>query len=87
MYQSSQICSADGVGVDSHAYDRADVAVVQASMANSRGSMAAAAACLALALAASVTDAKPQHTGFIRMQDGKFVDQECREFNFVGANA
>ena len=27
------------------------------------------------------------HRGFIRQQDGQFIDQECREFNFVGANA
>jgi hypothetical protein len=61
---------------------------VQTNMASSRGQMAAAAACLfGLVLVASVADAQPVHRGFIRMQDGKFVDQECREFNFVGANA
>lgn len=57
-------------------------------MAGWRGQMAAAAACLlVLVLAAPATDAKALHRGFIRMQNGKFVDQECREFNFVGANA
>lgn len=62
--------------------------MVQTIMAGWRGLMAAAAACLlVLVLAAPATDGKALHRGFITMQNGKFVDQECREFNFVGANA
>ena len=53
-----------------------------------RRALAASCTCLAVvALAAGVVEAQPVHRGFIRMQDGLFVDQECREFNFVGANA
>ena len=51
---------------------------------------AAAAICISLVIAAvsaGTAEAKAVHRGFIRMQDGLFVDQECREFNFVGANA
>mmetsp|Transcript_8368 Transcript_8368/g.25080 ORF Transcript_8368/g.25080 Transcript_8368/m.25080 type:complete len:630 (-) Transcript_8368:2224-4113(-) len=49
---------------------------------------AAICACLAVAaMSVGTADAKAVHRGFIRMQDGLFVDQECREFNFVGANA
>ncbi len=51
---------------------------------------AAAAICTSLviaAMSAGTAEAKAAHRGFIRMQDGLFVDQECREFNFVGANA
>ena len=62
--------------------------VVQTTMACWRGLMAAASACLlVLMLTVPATDAKALHRGFITMQNGKFVDQECREFNFVGANA
>ena len=47
-------------------------------------------ACLLVVTALALlsgTAAKAVHRGFIRQQDGKFIDQECREFNFVGANA
>lgn len=54
----------------------------------SRGTVAFALSCLAfISLFVAETSAKAVHRGFIRMQDGLFVDQECREFNFVGANA
>lgn len=53
-----------------------------------RGVVAGAFACLAfISLFVTESSAKAVHRGFIRMQDGLFVDQECREFNFVGANA
>lgn len=53
-----------------------------------RSAVAFAFACLAFASSfVAEISAKAVHRGFIRMQDGLFVDQECREFNFVGANA
>ena len=51
-----------------------------------RGPVAGLLLVTALALLSGAA-AKAVHRGFIRQQDGKFIDQECREFNFVGANA